>query len=184
MTFMNGKIYFTRVNTAFGKVTMLWMRMNEPKIIRILLPSQTSIFQTEYPLATKSTSKEISEYGENMVYFLEGEDRRFSLDRLGLDSCSEFQRRVIIAEYGIPRGFVSTYGRIAQWLGHPQSSRAVGRALATNPFPIVIPCHRAVRSSGELGDYQGGLEMKKRLLEMEGIRFISDTKVEMNKVYY
>ena len=116
--------------------------------------------------------------------FLGGKDRIFSLDRLDLDLCSEFQRNVIIAEYVIPRGYVSTYGKIAKYLGYPQSSRAVGRALATNPFPLVIPCHRAVKSSGELGGYQGGIEMKKKLLEMEGIRYISDYKVEMIKVYY
>jgi len=181
---MMEKIYFTKINTAFGEITILWMRMNDPRIQRILLPSQKNILQTTYPLATRATSEEISEYAENIVYFLEGEDRRFSLDRLDLDLCSKFQRRVIIAEYGIPRGFVSTYGRIAQYLGHPQSSRAVGRALATNLFPLAIPCHRAVKRSGELGGYQGGLGMKKRLLEMEGIRFISDSKVKMNKVYY
>jgi methylated-DNA-[protein]-cysteine S-methyltransferase len=181
---MTEKIYFTTVNTAFGEMTILWRRTNDLKIQRILLPSQKDVLHTTYPLAINSTSEEISEFAENLVYFLEGEDRRFNLDRLDLDLCSEFQRRVIIAEYGIPRGFVSTYGRIARYLGHPQSSRAVGRALATNLFPLAIPCHRAVRSSGELGGYQGGLGMKKSLLEMEGIQFISDYKVEMNKVYY
>ena len=181
---MKEKIYFTKVNTAFGEIIILWKRMNEPKILRILLPSQKNMLRTTYSLANKATSEEISEYADNIVYFLEGEDRRFSLDRLDLDLCSKFQRRVILAEYGIPRGFVSTYGRIARYLGYPQSSRAVGRALATNLFPLAIPCHRAVKSSGELGGYQGGLGMKKRLLEMEGIRFISDSKVEMNKVYY
>jgi methylated-DNA-[protein]-cysteine S-methyltransferase len=181
---MKEKIHFIKVNTAFGEITILWMRMNDPKIQRILLPSQKDSLRTTYPSATRSASEEISEIAENIVYFLEGEDRRFSLDRLDLDLCSKFQRRVIVAEYGIPRGFVSTYGRIAQYLGHPQSSRAVGRALATNLFPLVIPCHRAVKSSGELGGYQGGLGMKKRLLEMEGIRLISDSKVEMDKVYY
>ena len=143
---MKEKIYFTKINTAFGEITILWIRMDDPKIQRILLPSQKNILQTTYPLATRSTSEEISEYAENIVYFLKGEDRRFSLDKLDLDLCSEFQRRVIIAEYGIPRGFVSTYGRIAQYLGNPRA--------------------------------------RARLLEMEGIRFICDSKVEMNKVYY
>ena len=177
-------MYFTRVNTAFGELIILWVRMNDPKIQRILLPSQKNILRTKYTMATSSNSEVISEYSENLVSFLEGKDRIFSLDKLDLDLCSEFQRKVIIAEYEIPRGFVSTYGRIAKHLGHTKSSRAVGRALATNLFPLVIPCHRAVKSNGKLGGYQGGLIMKRRLLEMEGIRFISDFRVEMNKVYY
>jgi methylated-DNA-[protein]-cysteine S-methyltransferase len=89
-----------------------------------------------------------------------------------------------MAEYGIPRGWVSAYGRIAKHLSHSHSVRAVGRALATNPFPVVIPCHRAVRGDGVLGVYQGGLMMKKRLLEIEGIHFISSKRITMGKVYY
>ncbi len=88
------------------------------------------------------------------------------------------------AEYGIPRGWVSTYGRIARELGVVGGGRAVGNALASNPFPLLIPCHRAVRSTGALGGYQGGLEMKKALLEMEGVVFNSPTKASLIKVYY
>ncbi|MBE9507936.1 MAG: MGMT family protein, partial [Chloroflexi bacterium] len=75
-------------------------------------------------------------------------------------------------------------GRIARHLGVKGGARAVGRALARNPFPIVIPCHRAIRSNGELGGYQGGLEMKRALLEGEGIEFTQRGKVLMRRVYY
>jgi methylated-DNA-[protein]-cysteine S-methyltransferase len=78
---------------------------------------------------------------------------------------------------------VTTYGRLARHLGAPRASRAAGRALATNPFPIVIPCHRAVRSDGSLGGYQGGVEMKARLLEMEGVQ-VERGRVLMNRVFY
>ena len=81
-------------------------------------------------------------------------------------------------------GSLSTYGRIARELGVVGGGRAVGNALAANPFPLLIPCHRAVRSTGALGGYQGGLEMKKALLEMEGVVFSSPIKVSLNKVYY
>jgi len=56
-------------------------------------------------------------------------------------------------------------------MGTCYSPHAIGTALATNPFPILIPCHRAIRSDGALGDYQEGLRMKRILLEMEGIAF-------------
>ena len=108
----------------------------------------------------------------------------FDLGMIALDRCTDFQRRVLIAEYNIPRGRVSTYGRIAAHLGHPRASRAVGRVLATHPFPIVIPCHRAVQSDGRLGGYQGGHDMKRILLEMEGVRISTHGKVETDVFYY
>jgi methylated-DNA-[protein]-cysteine S-methyltransferase len=107
--------------------------------------------------------QDISRLMGEIVLFLDGEEVRFKLDLMNFEICSEFQKKVIIAEYGIPRGYISTYGRIAAYIKKPQSSRAVGRALATNPFPIVVPCHRAIRGDGSLGGYQGGIEMKKRL---------------------
>jgi len=83
-----------------------------------------------------------------------------------------------------PRGYVSTYGRIARHIGSPRASRAVGSAFAGNPFPLVIPCHRALRSDGRLGGFQAGLAMKRRLLEMEGVRFREDGRVLMKDVWY
>jgi len=70
----------------------------------------------------------------------------------------------------IPTGRVRTYGDIARQLGRPGAARAVGRAMATNPFPVVIPCHRVVGSSGSLTGFGGGIDMKAAMLEMEGAR--------------
>lgn len=86
-------------------------------------------------------------------------------------------------EHRIPRGRVSTYGRIAMKLTHPGAARAVGTALAKNPFPLIIPCHRAVKSDGKLGGYAGGLDMKKRLLEMEGIQFDQFDRVVVKRFW-
>lgn len=68
----------------------------------------------------------------------------------------------------IPYGEVSTYGKIAGRIGHPTAARAVGRALGSNPIPIVIPCHRVIGASGALTGYAGGIDRKVRLLELEG----------------
>jgi methylated-DNA-[protein]-cysteine S-methyltransferase len=65
-------------------------------------------------------------------------------------------------------GDVVTYGELALRVGHPRASRAVGSAMATNPVPIVVPCHRVLRSGGSIGNYGGGVEMKRRLLTHEG----------------
>ena len=116
--------------------------------------------------------------------FLSGNNVVFGTRLLELDRCRPFQKRVLLAEYAIPRGFVSTYGRIARHLGVPGGARAVGNALAHNPFPIVIPCHRALRSDGSLGGFQGGLDMKRRLLEMEGARFQPGGRIVPDQVWY
>ena len=106
------------------------------------------------------------------------------LDGIALEKCSEFQQRVLLAVHKIPRGWVSTYGRIARSLGIPGGARAVGRALSRNPFPIIIPCHRAIRANGELGGFRGGLKMKQALLELEGVEFSQTGKVLTDRIYY
>ena len=116
--------------------------------------------------------------------FLDGEAVAFSLEMARMDLCSAFQRKVLTAEHAIPRGRVSTYRLIAQHIGDPGAARAVGTALAANPFPIIIPCHRAIRSDGGLGGYQGGLKMKRTLLEMEGILFRDDGYVDTSNFFY
>ena len=69
----------------------------------------------------------------------------------------------------IPYGEVSTYGAIAKKIGHPSAARAVGRALGSNPIPIVIPCHRVIGASGALTGYAGGSTARFALLELEGV---------------
>lgn len=127
---------------------------------------------------------EVDSVAEGIEAFLSGDDIRFSLDCVRLDLCSGFQQKVLRAEHGIPRGRVSTYRLIARRLGSPSAARAVGAALAANPFPIIIPCHRAVRSDRTLGGYQGGREMKRTLLEMERLRFDESGRVVTQHFYY
>jgi methylated-DNA-[protein]-cysteine S-methyltransferase len=91
---------------------------------------------------------------------------------------------VLYAEHQIPRGRVSTYRLIAEHLGIKNGARSVGNALATNPVPIIVPCHRAIRSDHYLGGYQGGVEMKRTLLKNEGIPFDRAGRVICDKFYY
>jgi methylated-DNA-[protein]-cysteine S-methyltransferase len=81
-----------------------------------------------------------------------------------------FGRRVLKATARIPFGKVLTYGEIAAKAGSPRGSRAAGNALGSNRMPIVVPCHRVVRSGGKIGGYTGGVERKEYLLELEGVR--------------
>lgn len=82
-----------------------------------------------------------------------------------------FQRRVLERLRRIPRGEVRTYRDIAREIGQPGATRAVGTACARNPIPLIVPCHRVVRSDGGLGGYslRGGVALKKQLLDREGV---------------
>lgn len=82
-----------------------------------------------------------------------------------------FQRKVLERLRRIPKGQVRTYREIAQEIGQPGATRAVGTACARNPIPLLIPCHRVVRSDGGLGGYslRGGVGLKERLLQTEGV---------------
>lgn len=78
-----------------------------------------------------------------------------------------FARRVLRAARRIPYGAVDTYAHLAAAAGNPRGSRAAGNALGANPLPIIVPCHRVVRTGGGLGGYTGGLDRKRRLLAIE-----------------
>jgi len=176
-------------STFFGQIALLWSIFDgRPKISRVLLSAPAVSAQdrlTElFPDAISASCPEIQDITEDIAAFLEGEEIRFSLEPVRMDLCSEFQRKVLHAEHNILRGSVSTYQRIARHMGKPKSARAVGGALANNPFPIIIPCHRVIRSDRSLGGYQGGIEMKQKLLEMEGICFESAGRVAAKSLFY
>lgn len=175
--------------TRLGPIAILWsIHEGQPKIFRIILMNRRSTTnRLSHALlgSTKAdTRREIDKVADLIEAFLHGQDVHFSLEIIHLDICSDFQRNVLLTEYGIPRGQVSTYGLIAAFLGRPLAARAVGAALAKNPFPIIIPCHRAIRSDRTLGGFQGGLVMKRALLDMEGIRFDDAGRVMVKDFYY
>ena len=86
------------------------------------------------------------------------------------DGITGFRRAVLEETMRIPVGETRSYGWLARKVGRPRAARAVGRVMATNPFPIVVPCHRVVASDGSLHGYGGGLEVKDALLRLEGAR--------------
>ena len=89
-----------------------------------------------------------------------------------------FHRRVLERLRHIPRGQVRTYRDIAREIGQPGATRAVGTACARNPVPLIIPCHRVIRSDGGLGGYslRGGVALKQRLLQSEGVALDADRR--------
>jgi methylated-DNA-[protein]-cysteine S-methyltransferase len=106
------------------------------------------------------TRRELDEY-------FDGRRQAFELP-LDWTLVGPFGRRVLRAASQIPFGGVLSYTEVAAEAGSPRGSRAAGNALGANPIPIVVPCHRVLRSGGALGGYGGGLERKRYLLELEG----------------
>jgi len=99
---------------------------------------------------------------------------------LDLNGLSPFDVKVLSVAASIPYGSVASYGDVARAAGVPRASRAVGGAMRRNPLIILVPCHRVVRSDGSLGGYGGGLHIKERLLEMEGVS-ISDGRIDLRR---
>ena len=109
-----------------------------------------------------------SQWLAHLREYFAGKRRAFPLE-IAWNTLPPFQRAVLQATAAIPYGETRTYGQIAAAIGKPGAARAVGRALASNPMPIVIPCHRVVSADGRLHGYSGpgGLETKARLLALE-----------------
>jgi len=174
-------------NSQVGALGLIWTAKGELwKIVRIVLPNENikAVIRSYHRNAVKQNSRGIDKIRRQILRFLSGEPVEFSLDILDWSQVNDFQKKVLLLESRIPRGYISTYGRLAKKAGVPKAARAVGQALAHNPYPIIIPCHRTVKSDGSLGGYRGGAELKKRLLKTEGRNFDISGKVLMDKIWY
>jgi methylated-DNA-[protein]-cysteine S-methyltransferase len=186
--------HYTLLTSPFGELAVCWA-LDEgttrepariaavprvvrtlPRVVRTLIPLPERDVPSRLkcgPLARFSLGHHprVDALCDQLARYLSGEVLEPSIDLLDSSVCSAFQWRVLMAEKAIPRGQVRSYGQVAAAAGNPKAARAAGNALATNPFPLLIPCHRAVRADGSLGGYQGGPAMKRALLEIEGVRF-------------
>ena len=113
--------------------------------------------------------KKIAPYARELREYLNGQRNAFTIP-IDWSLFRPFQREALQAIFRIPYGETSTYRDIAMEIGRPHASRAVGRANATNPMPLVIPCHRVIGRDGKLHGYGGGegLKTKEWLLKLEG----------------
>lgn len=111
----------------------------------------------------------LDEIRRELDEYFEGRRRSFQV-AVDWGFATGFVRRVLKATARIPFGSVSSYAQVAAKAGNPRASRAAGNALGSNPVPIVVPCHRILRTGGALGGYTGGLHRKEFLLELEGVR--------------
>jgi O-6-methylguanine DNA methyltransferase len=104
--------------------------------------------------------------------------------RYDLRRVAPFQRDVLEATLRIPHGEVRSYGWVAREIGRPGAMRAVGTALGRNPVPVLIPCHRVVRTDGRVGDYAFGSPMKRALLAAEGVDIAALERLAASGVRY
>jgi len=174
-------MFYSLFDTAFGLSGMAFRSVEDGRIVHIFLPrSKKDIvarIKKIHPDATEAQSPKVQDLIKDIIRYLKGEPVSLSMDLLDTSVCYPFQLRVLMTERTIQRGKTASYG----WVAHQidtKGVRAVGSALARNPFPIVVPCHRAIRSDRTLGGFQGGLEMKRALLEMEGVEFDSKGRVQ------
>lgn len=145
--------------TARGVLRLSW-EVDDPE-------AAADSLRSEFPLwGVKEAPDELTDSAGQLLEYFAGERRRFDLD-VDFAGATEFQRAVLEATSRIPFGATVTYGELAERIDRPGASRAVGAALGRNPVPIVVPCHRVVRSDGSVGGYTAGTGYKEQLLELE-----------------
>jgi methylated-DNA-[protein]-cysteine S-methyltransferase len=162
-------IGYGTVDSPFGTLTAA---VTEQGLVRLAFPEEPldevldrlakklSPRIVEAPARMERVRRELDEY-------FSGSRRDFEvpLDRVLM---SAFAKKILAATAAIPYGSVSTYTEMAAAAGSPRGSRAAGNALGSNPIPLIVPCHRVLRTGGNLGGYGGGLDRKRWLLELEG----------------
>ncbi len=162
-------VTYTAADSPFG---MLLLAATERGLLRLAFPEEDTdtvleriarhlsprIVEARAPL--DPVRRELEEY-------FTGARHEFDL-MLDWSLIGRFGRRILRVTSEIPYGGVLSYGEVAAEAGSPRASRAAGNALGSNPIPIVIPCHRVLRSGGALGGYGGGVQRKRWLLELEG----------------
>ncbi len=147
--------------TPLGLVRVAFEREGHDAVLRDLAAA-ISPRVLESPLRTDAVARQLGEY-------FDGQRHEFDLP-VDLQLVHGFRHAVIAHLQEIPYGATESYATVARAAGSAAAVRAVGSACGHNPVPVVVPCHRVIRSDGSFGQYRGGAEMKAALLAMEGAR--------------
>lgn len=161
-----------KLSTFRTRIGWIGVAYNERGIVTLRLPRNSRDESLRSLLQDFANAQVVAQAPDKILReiteYAEGRRRKFDL-KLDWSSLKPFQRAVLEAANKIPFGETRSYGWIAQQIGNPAACRAVGRALATNPIPIILPCHRVLASDGSLHGYGGGLPLKAKLLKLEGV---------------
>ena len=163
------EVSYAPADSPFGT---LLLAATKRGLVRVAFPEE-SVDATLERLAVRISPRIVEAPGplddmrRELDEYFDGRRRQFELP-LDWTLVGPFGRRVLDVASEIPYGGVLSYAEVAAEAGSPRGSRAAGNALGANPIPIVVPCHRVLRSGGTLGGYGGGLARKQFLLELEG----------------
>ena len=162
-------VAYTSADSPFGP---LLLAQTSRGLVRVGLPNQDSdelladLADRVSPRVLEAPAG-LDEVRRELDLYFEGNLRDFELP-LDWQLSRDFRRRALRAVARIPYGKTRTYAQVATSAGNERAVRAAGSACGSNPIPIVVPCHRVLRTGGGLGGYGGGLPMKQSLLELEG----------------
>jgi methylated-DNA-[protein]-cysteine S-methyltransferase len=151
--------------SCYSPLGTLGVRATGAGLLSIRLPGSEP--PLERRLGDGDAERILADALAQLAQYFAGRRRSFDL-ALDLAPVGAFQRDVLDAMRAIPYGETWSYRELAVAAGHPSAFRATGHACATNPIPIVIPCHRVVASGGGLGGFSSGLDHKRTLLALEG----------------
>jgi len=144
-------------------------------VVRIGLPAEgeaavlDELAQRVSPRILRARRETLTRIRHQLEEYFTGTRRAFDVP-LDWQLTGGFRRSVLQATARIPYGHTASYRDVATQAGRPAAVRAAGTALARNPLPIIVPCHRVLRTGGQLGSYRGGPEAKASLLDLEGVR--------------
>lgn len=158
---------YTVFNTDMGWVGVLGSTRG---LLRVSLPRPSAAEALEalgdIAKGAVCTASRLEDAARRLKLYFCGHRTAFP-DELDLSAATTFQREVWHKTRLIPHAETRSYRDLAEQIGRPGTARAVGQALARNPLPVVIPCHRVITKSGRLGGFSNGLELKRRLLDLE-----------------
>ena len=163
-------VAYTTTDSPFGT---LLLAATPRGLVRVGLPNQDAD-ELLVDLATRVSPRileapaQLDESRRELDLYFEGKLTEFDLP-LDWQLSRDFRRRVLRAIARIPYGQTRSYTQMAKSAGNERAVRAAGTACGSNPIPLVVPCHRVLRSGGALGGYGGGLPMKEELLRLEGV---------------
>jgi methylated-DNA-[protein]-cysteine S-methyltransferase len=163
-------VAYATVDTPFGPLLVAGTHHG---LVKISFPSTYDTEETLEDLAARISPRvleapaQLDDVRRQLDLYFEGRLHEFDLP-LDWQLSNGFRRRALRAIDRIPYGKTRSYTEIARSAGNERAVRAAGTACGSNPIPIVVPCHRVLRSGGALGGYGGGLPMKQALLELEG----------------